>query len=95
LMLLSATAATETGTKTRMRKAQASKPRMDEGRVTKAEPSEAWTERDAAEPAIPASARSDRNSDRPSPAPFRIRVIPRVILWKVTRIALCLNGGNR
>jgi hypothetical protein len=66
LIMLSASAAAETATKTRMRKAE---PRMEEARVTKAEASEAWTERAAAEPAVPASAKSDGNSDRPSPAP--------------------------
>jgi hypothetical protein len=39
--MLSATAAAETATKTRMRKAEASEPRMEEARVTKAEASEA------------------------------------------------------
>ena len=62
-------AVTETATKTRMHKAGASEPRMEEARVTKAEASEVWTEKAAAEPAVPASAKSDRNSDRPSPAP--------------------------
>ena len=99
--MLSATAAAETATKTRMRKAEASEPRMEEARVTKAEASEAWTERAAAEPAVPTSAKSDGNSDRPSPAPWVtpipapwiIRVIPGVILWRIIRIALRLNGG--
>ena len=96
---LSATTAAETATKTRMRKAEASEPRMEEARVTKAETSEAWTERVAAEPAVPAFAKSDGNSDRPSPAPWVtpapwiIRVIPGVILWRIIRIALRLNGG--
>ena len=39
--MLSVTAAAETATKTRMRKAEASEPRMEEARVTKAETSEA------------------------------------------------------
>ena len=77
-------AVTETATKTRMGKAEASEPRMEEARVTKAEASETWTERAAAEPAVPASAKSGGNSDRPSPAPWVaptparwiIRVIP-------------------
>ncbi len=69
LIMLSATAAAETATKTRMGKAEASEPRMEEARVTKVEASEAWTKRAAAEPAVPASAKSDGNSDRPSPAP--------------------------
>ena len=94
-------AVTETATKTRMHKAGASEPRMEEARVTKAEASEVWTEKAAAEPAVPASAKSDGNSDRPSPAPWVtpiparciIRVIPGVILWRIIRIALCLNGG--
>ena len=94
-------AVTETATKTRMHKARASEPRMEEARVTKAEASEVWTEKAAAEPAVPASAKSDGNSDRPSPArwvtpiPARwiIRVIPGVILWRIIGIALCLNGG--
>jgi hypothetical protein len=94
-------AVTETATKTRMHKAGASEPRMDEARVTKAEASEVWTEKAAAEPAVPASAKSDGNSDRPSPAPWVtpiparciIPVIPGVILWRIIRIALCLNGG--
>ena len=102
-------AVTETATKTRMHKAGASEPRMEEARVTKAEASEVWTEKAAAEPAVPASAKFDGNSDRPSPAawvtptpapwvtpiPARciIRVIPGVILWRIIRIALCLNGG--
>src|ERR1700758_2018434 len=63
-------AMTETATKTRMHKAGASEPRMEEARVTKAEASEVWTEKAAAEPAVPASAKSDGNSDRPSPAPW-------------------------
>ena len=95
--MLSATAAAETTTKTRMGKAGASEPRLEEARVTKAEVSEAWTEKAAAEPAIPASAKSGGNSDRPSPAPWvtptPIRVIPGVILWRIIRIALRLNGG--
>ena len=62
-------AVTETATKTRMHKAGASEPRMEEARVTKAEASEVWTEKAAADPAVPASAKSDGNSDRPSPAP--------------------------
>src|SRR5215469_5199411 len=94
-------AVTETATKTRVHKAGASEPRMEEARVTKAEASEVWTEKAAAEPAVPASAKSDGNSDRPSPAPWVIpiparciiRVIPGVILWRIIRIALCLNGG--
>jgi hypothetical protein len=94
-------AVTETATKTRMHKAGASEPRMEEARVTKAEASEVWTEKAAAEPAVPASAKSDGNSDRPSPAPWVtpiparciIRVIPGVILWRIIRIALWLNGG--
>jgi len=94
-------AVTETATRTRMHKAGASEPRMEEARVTKAEASEDWTEKAAAEPAVPASAKSDGNSDRPSPAPWVtptparciIRVIPGVILWRIIRIALCLNGG--
>jgi len=94
-------AVTETATKTRMHKAGASEPRMEEARVTKAEASEVWMEKAAAEPAVPASAKSDGNSDRPSPAPWVtpiparciIRVIPGVILWRMIRIALCLNGG--
>src|SRR5215472_7644443 len=94
-------AVTETATKTRMHKAGASEPRVEEARVTKAEASEVWTEKAAAEPAVPASAKSDGNSDRPSPAPWVIpiparciiRVIPGVILWRIIRIALCLNGG--
>jgi hypothetical protein len=102
-------AVTETATKTRMHKAGASEPRMEEARVTKAEASEVWTEKAAAEPAVPASAKSDGNSDRPSPAPWVtptpapwvtpiparciIRVIPGVILWRIIRIALCLKGG--
>jgi len=68
--MLSATAAVETATKTRMRKAEASEPRMEEAGVTKADVSEAWTERATAGPAVPASYKSDRNSDRPSPAPW-------------------------
>src|SRR6516162_10220341 len=56
-------AVTETATKTRMHKAGASEPRMEEARVTKAEASEVWTEKAAAEPAVPASAKSDGNSD--------------------------------
>jgi hypothetical protein len=125
LIMLSATAAAETATKTRMGKAEASEPWMEQARVTKteasepwmeqarvtnAEASEAWTERAAAEPAVPASAKSDGNSDRPSPAPrvtptpapWIIRVIPGVILWRITgvilwriiRIGLRLNGGG-
>jgi len=94
-------AVTETATKTRMHKGGASEPGMEEARVTKAEASEVWTEKAAAEPAVPASAKSDGNSDRPSPAPWVtpiparciIRVIPGVILWRIIRIALCLNGG--
>ena len=43
-------AVTETATKTRMHKAGASEPRMEEARVTKAEASEVWTEKAAAEP---------------------------------------------
>ena len=74
----------------------ASEPRMEKARVTKAEASEVCTERAAAEPAVPASAKSDGNSDRPSPAPWVtpiparciIRVIPGVILWRIIRIAL-------
>src|SRR5262249_62101744 len=54
-------AVTETATKTRMHKAGASEPRMEEARVTKAEASEVWTEKAAAEPAVPASAKSDGN----------------------------------
>ena len=100
--MLSATAAAETATKTRMRNAEASEPRMEEARETKPEASEAWTERAAAEPAVPASAKSDGNSDRPSPAPWVtptpapwiIRVLPGVILWRIIRIALRLNGGG-
>ena len=110
--MLSEAAAAETATKTRMRKAEASEPRMtkaeaseprmEESRVTKAEASEAWTEIAAAETAVPASAKSDGNSDRPSPAPWVtptpapwiIRVIPGVILWRIIRIALRLNGGG-
>src|SRR6516165_1655211 len=53
-------AVTETATKTRMHKAGASEPRMEEARVTKAEASEVWTEKAAAEPAVPASAESAR-----------------------------------
>src|SRR5262249_43015102 len=93
-------AVTETATKTRMHKAGASEPRMEEARVTKAEASGVWTEKAAAEPTVPASAKSDGNSDRPSPAPWVtpiparcIRVIAGVILWRIIRIALCLNGG--
>jgi len=70
LDLLSATAAAGPATKTRMGKAEASEPRMQEARVTKAEVSEAWTEKATAEPAVPTSAKSDGNSDRPSPAPW-------------------------
>ena len=40
-------AVTETATKTRMHKAGASEPRMEEARVTKAEASEVWTEKAA------------------------------------------------
>jgi hypothetical protein len=76
-------AVTETATKTRMHKAGASEPRMEEARVTKAEASEVWTENAAVEPAVPASARSDGNSDRPSPAqtthPTRIKAGKRII----------------
>ena len=54
-------AVTETATKTRMHKGGASEPRM-EARVTKAEASEVWTEKAAADPAVPASAKSDGNS---------------------------------
>ena len=68
-IMLSATAAAGPATKTRMGKAEASEPRMQEARVTKAEVSEAWTEKATAEPAVPTSAKSDGNSDRPSPAP--------------------------
>src|SRR5580693_10705012 len=46
-------AVTETATKTRMHKGGASEPRMEEARVTKAEASEVWTEKAAAEPAVP------------------------------------------
>jgi hypothetical protein len=56
-------AVTETATKTRTNKAGASEPRMKEARVTKAEASEVWTEKAAAEPAVPASAKSGGNSD--------------------------------
>src|SRR6516165_1044215 len=94
-------AVTETATKTRMYKVGASESRMEEARLTKAEASEDWREKAAAEPAVPASAKSYGNSDRPSPAPWVtptparciIRVIPGVILWRIIRIALCLNGG--
>ena len=41
-------AVTETATKTRMHKAGASEPRMEQARVTKAEASEVWTEKAAA-----------------------------------------------
>ena len=54
-------AVTETAAKTRMHKAGASEPRMEEGRVTKAEASEVWREKAAAEPTVPASAKSDGN----------------------------------
>src|SRR5271154_4668683 len=97
--MLSAAAAAETAAKTRMRKAEASEPRMEEARVTKAEASEAWTERAAAEPAVPTSAKSDGNADRPSPwvipipALWIIRVIPGVLLGRRIEIALRLNGG--
>src|SRR6201990_1641701 len=53
-------AVTETTTKTRMHKAGASEPRMEEARVTKAEASEVRTEKAAAEPAVPASAQIRR-----------------------------------
>ena len=89
-------AVTETATKTRMHKAGVSEPRM-----TKAEASKVWTEKAAAEPAVPASAKSYGNSDWPTPAPWVspiparciIRVKPGVILWRIIRIALCLNRG--
>jgi hypothetical protein len=68
--MLSATAAAEAATKIRMGKAEASEPRREEARVTKAEVSEAGTKKATAEPAVPASAKSDGNSDRPSPAPW-------------------------
>src|SRR5437660_5569594 len=70
---------TETATKTRMHKGGASEPRM-EARVTKAEASEVWTEKAAAEPAVPASAKSDGNSDRPSPAPWVTPIPARCII---------------
>jgi hypothetical protein len=63
-------AVTETATKTRTHKAGASEPRMEETRVTRAKASEVWTEKAATEPAVLASAKSDGNSDRPSPAPW-------------------------
>src|SRR6516162_7118805 len=101
LIILSATAAPETATKTRMGKSDAAEPRMEEARVTKAEAPEAWTEKAPVESAVPAFTKSDGNSDRPSPAPWTpiparciIRVIPGVILWRIIRIALCLNGGG-
>src|SRR5215469_18101858 len=102
LIMLSATAVAETAAKSRMGNAEAPEPRMEEARVTRAEMSEAWTEKATAEPAVPASAKSDGNSDRPSPAPWVIptpvrwiiRVIPGVILWKMIRIALRLNGRS-
>jgi hypothetical protein len=73
---------------------------MEEIRVTKAEASEARTEKAAAETAVPASAKYGGNPDRPSPAPWVtpppciIRVIPGVIVWRIIRIALRLNGGG-
>src|SRR6516225_487178 len=70
LIMLSATAAAETATKTRMGKSDASEPRMEEARVTKAEAPEAWTEKPPVESAVPAFTKSDGNSDRPSPAPW-------------------------
>src|SRR5262249_44306617 len=102
LITLSATPAVETAAKIRMGKTEASEPRFKEARVTRAEASEAWTEKAAAEPAVPASAKSDGNSDRPSPAPWAtptptpwiIGAIRGVILWKIIRIALSLNGGG-
>src|SRR5215467_10255482 len=89
-------AVTETATKIRMQKAGASEPRLEEARVTKAEASEVWTEKAATEPAVPASAKSDRNSHSPSPSPWVtphparciVRVILGVILWRIIRIAL-------
>ena len=98
----SAHAVTETATKAGMHKAGASEPRLEEARVTKAEASEVWTEKAASKPAVPASAKSYGNSDRPSPAPWVtpiparciIRVIRGVILLRTIRIALCLNGGD-
>jgi hypothetical protein len=102
LIMLSATAAAETATETRMGNAEASEPRMEQARVIKAEASEAWTEKAAAEPAVPASTKPDGNSDRPSPAPWVIptpapwiiRVIPGAIFWRIIRIGLRLNGAG-
>jgi hypothetical protein len=53
---------------------------MEEDRVTKAEASEVWTEKAAAEPAVPASAKSDGNSDWPSPAPWVTPIPARCII---------------
>ena len=78
-------AVTETATKTRMHKAGASEPRMEEARVTKAEASEVWTEKAAADPAVPASAKSDGNSDKPSPAPWVTPIPARCIIRVRTR----------
>ena len=78
-------AVTETATKTRMHKSGASEPRMEEARVTKAEASEVWTKKAAAEPAVPASIKSDGNSDRPSPAPWVTPIPARCIIRVRTR----------
>src|SRR5215831_12301338 len=54
---------------------------------TKAEASEVWTEKAAAEPAVPASAKSDGNSDRPAPAPW---VTPTPAPWVTPIPARCI-----
>src|SRR5215471_17581350 len=76
-------AVTETATKTRMHKAGASEPRMEEARLTKAEASEVWTEKAAAEPAFPASAKFDGNSDRPPRSDTRLSLLFSRVLLRV------------
>jgi len=77
--MLSAAAASKAATEASVGKAEAAEPRAEKSWVAKAEASEAWAEKAAAEPAIPASAKSDGNPDGPSPSPWIIpspRVTP-------------------
>ena len=61
-------AVTETATKTRMHKAGAAEPRMEEARMTKAEASEVWTEK--------ASAASDQTAMPKSMLPSAYSDVP-------------------